>query len=204
MDYNNRLINAINSKFSLDVIKQFGVYENSNFFMISQIGKRLKELIDNFNDEYGKIVHINFDSEYYLLGIRRRIFENENHQILNDQLIELLNEKDKNNNYININLRNYFEEIINYINSLPYIENDNDYNNDFIETYLMMTDILNDENINENDLEGGISFFEELKNNFRDRNQQAFEYYDKLQEKYFQLLELNFGVKYDNIPDNWN
>ena len=204
MDYNNRLINAINSKFSLDVINQFGVYENSNFFMISQIGIRLKELIDNFNDEYGRIINIDFDSEYYLLGIRRKIYLNENHQILNDQLIELLNKKDKNDNYINIDLRNSFEEIINYIDSLPYIENDNDYNIKFIETYLMMTEILDNENTNENDLEGGISFFEELKNNFRGRNQQAFEYYDKLQEKYYQLLELKFGVKYDNIPDNWN
>lgn len=204
MDYNNRLINAINSKFSLDVINQFGVYGNSNFFMISQIGIRLKELIDNFNDEYGRIININFDSEYYLLGIRRRIYLNENHQILNDQLIELLNKKDKNNNYINIDLRNSFEEIINYIESLPYIENDNDYNNEFLETYLMMTEILGDENTDENDLEGGISFFEELKNNFRGRNQQAFEHYDKLQEKYYQLLESKFDIKYDNIPDNWN
>jgi len=204
MDYNNRLINAINSKFTLNVINQFGVYENSNFFMISQIGIRLKELIDNFNDEYGRIININFDSEYYLLGIRRRIYLNENHQILNDQLIELLNKKDKNNNYINIDLRNSFEEIINYIESLPYIENDNDYNNEFIETYLMMTEILGDENTDENDLEGGISFFEELKNNFRGRNQQAFEHYDKLQEKYYQLLESKFDIKYDNIPDNWN
>lgn len=198
MDYNNRLINAINSKFSLDVINQFGVYGDTNFFMISQIGIRLKELIDNFNDEYGRIININFDSEYYLLGIRRRLYLNENHQILNDQLIELLNKEE------NIGLRNSFEEIINYINSLPYIENDNDYNNEFIKTYLMMTEILYDENTDENDLEGGISFFEELKNNFRGRNQQAFEHYDKLQEKYYKLLETNFGVKYDNIPDNWN
>jgi hypothetical protein len=198
MDYNNRLINAINSKFSLDVIKQFGVLGSNNFFMGSSIGIRLKELFDNFNDEYGKIININFDSEYYLLGIRRNMFLNENHQTLNDQLIELLNKEQ------NIDLRNSFEEIINYIDSLPYIENDNDYNNEFIETYLMMTEILNDENTDENDLEGGISFFEELKNNFRDRNQQAFEYYDKLQEKYYQLLESNFDIKYDNIPDNWN
>lgn len=27
---------------------------------------------------------------------------------------------------------------------------------------------------------------------------------NELQEKYYQILELNFGVKYDNIPDYWN
>lgn len=196
MNYDNRLINAINSKFSLDVIKQFGVLGSNNFFIISQIGKRFKELIDNFNNEYKKIIDNDLKPEYYLDGICKKMYLKQNNQILNDQLTELLNEEE------NIDLRNSFEEIINYIDSLPYIENDNDFNNEFIETYLMMTEILNDENIDEYDLEGGISFFEELKNNFRGRNQQAFEYYDKLQEKYYQLLESNFGVKYDNIPDN--
>ena len=198
MDYNNRLISAINSKFSLEIIKQFGIIGNDNFFMNSSINKKLKELFDNLINEYNKLDNNNLTVEYYLLGIRRRIYLDENHQILNEQLIELLNEEE------NIGLRNSCEEIINYINSLPYIENDNDYNNEFIETYLMMIEILCNENTDENDLEGGISFFEELKNNFRGRNQQAFEYYDNLQEKYYQLLESNFGVKYDNLPDNWN
>ncbi len=49
-----------------------------------------------------------------------------------------------------------------------------------------------------------VIFFEKLKNNFRGRNHQAFECYNDLQEKYYQVLELNLGIKYDNMPDNWN
>lgn len=196
MEYNNILIETITNKFDLKIINQYGT--GIGYFDKSQIYKKIKELFDNLINEYNKLDNTNLTAEYYLLGIRKRLYSGENQQILNDQLIELLN-KEK-----NIDLINSFEEIINYINSLPYIENDNDYNNEFIETYLMMTEILDNENTDENDLEGGISFFEELKNNFRGRNQQAFEYYDKLQEKYYQLLESKFDIKYDNIPDNWN
>lgn len=112
MDYNECLIQTIKSKFSLDEIEQFGI-NSKNFFMISTIGKKLKELFENLNDEYKKIINNNFNFEYYLLGIRRNIYGGENHQILDDALIELLNDEE------NIALRNSFDEIINYINSLP-------------------------------------------------------------------------------------
>lgn len=197
MDYNNILTQAITNKFDLEIINQFGVYGDLNFFMISQIGIKLKELFNELNNEYKKITNNNYDAEYYLLGIRR-LYLNDNHPILEDRLIELLNKEQ------NINLRNSFEEIINYINSLPYIKNDNDYSNEFVETYNFMKNILDGINTDIIDLESGISYFEELKNNFRGKNQQAFEYYDKLQEKYFQLLETKFNVKYDNVPDQWN
>lgn len=204
MDYNNILTQAITNKFDLEIINQFGVSGGSDFFMISQIGKKLKELFNKLNNEYKKCNKVprddndNIIAEYYLLEIRKGLYLNNNNKILDDGLVELLNKEQ------NVNLRNSFEEIINYIVSLPYIENDNDYNNEFVETYNFMKDILDDKNTDIIDLESGISYFEELKNNFRGRNQQAFEYYDKLQEKYFQLLETKFNVKYDNVPDQWN
>lgn len=69
---------------------------------------------------------------------------------------------------------------------------------------LMMSMLNESENYEEYEFESAIMFFEELKNNFRERNQKAFEFYDGLQEKYYQILELNFGIKYDNVKDNWN
>jgi hypothetical protein len=152
MDYNNRLINVINTKFSLDVIKYFEVIGNNNFFMDSSIGKRLKELFDNFNNEYKKIINNDLNFEYYLDGIHKNIYLKQNHKILNNQIIDLMIEEN------NINLRNSFEEIINYINSLPYIDNDNYFNNEFIKTFNMITEISNDENSNMIDLESNINF----------------------------------------------
>lgn len=209
MDYNKQLTQSINSKFGSNIIKQFGVIENDYFlmdssigcgyfFMSSSIGKKLKELFDKLIIEHNKFMNTNLTAEYYLFGIKRNIDLKENHQILDTKLIELLNDNQ------NIDLRNSFENIINYIDLLHYVENDSDYSNEFTEIYNMMIEILNDKNTNVNDLECGINFFEGLKNNFRDRNQQAFEFYDKLQKKYYQLLETNFNVKYNVIQDYWN
>lgn len=201
MDYNNILKEKINSKFSKNVIGQFGIYGNTNYFMNSCIGQKLLSQFDNFNNEYKKLINNNINAVNYLFDIRKNMYLDEKNQILNSHLIELLcEEKEEKNN----NLRKSFQEIINYIDSLHYIENTDDCNNEFIEIYYAVKEILHDENTDIVDLESGISFFEELKNNFRGKNQQAFEYYDNFQEKYFQLLEKKFNVKYDNIPDKWD
>ena len=199
MNHNQKLIQTINNKFSSQIINQFGVYGYSNIFMNSQIGIKLKELFNKFNYEYKKLIDNDFNAEYFLLGIRRKLCLEENHQILDDKLIELLKD-----NY-DVDLINSFNDVINYINSLHYIDTKNDFNDDFLETYNCYLEMINKpEKYEECDYNEAILFIEELKNNFRGRNQQAFEYYDELQEKYYQILELNFGVKYDNIPDKWN
>lgn len=199
MNYNDILIQTLLNKFSLDIIKQFGIYGGTYYFMHSQIGKKLKELFNKFTDEYKKLTNNDLDTDYYLLGIRRKLYLQENHQILDDKLKELLEDNN------NIDLINSFNDIINYINSIHYIDSENDFNNDFLERYDSYLEMCNEpKNYEEYEFDDAILFFEELKNNFRGRNQQAFEYYNNLQEKYYQILELNFGVKYDNIPDNWN
>ena len=199
MNHNDSLIQSIRNKFSLEIIKQFGINGGSDFFMISQIGEKLKELFNKFNDEYKKLSNNDLDADYYLLGIRRKLYLQENHQILDDKLKELLEDNN------NVDLINSFNDVIDYINSLHYIDIENDFNNDFLERYDSYLKMCNEpNNYEEYEFDDAILFFEELKNNFRGRNQQAFKFYNNLQEKYYQILELNFGVKYDNIPDNWN
>jgi hypothetical protein len=202
------LIQLIRNKFSLEIIRQFSDYEDS-ILLNSQIGIKLKELINKLNDEYNKLndenyktISSNYDTEI-LLDIKRNIYLNENNQIFDDKLIDLL--KDNNN----INLINSFNDIINYINSIHYIDTEKDLNNEFLEQYNYYLGMINEkceeyEEYEEYEYDGAILFFEELKNNFRVKNQKAFEYYDNIQEKYYQILELNFGVKNENIIDNWN
>lgn len=197
MDHNNILTQSIESKFSFEILNQFGT---NNFFSHSQIGLKLKELFDDLNNQYCLCLNTtnNNDGNYYLIGIRRKLYLGENHQILDDKIIELLNNKS------NKELIKSFDFLIQYVKNIPYIESENDTNEDFLNTHNFMLELLHSTDIDAIDLESGIGYFEELKNNFRGRNKQAFEFYDNLQEKYFQLLESNFGVKYNNIPDEWN
>ncbi len=65
--------------------------------------------------------------------------------------------------------------------------------------------ILNDPSLYElYEIESAILFIEDIKDNYRMNNQIEFEKYDILQEKFYKILENNFNVKYDNIPDIWN
>jgi hypothetical protein len=54
------------------------------------------------------------------------------------------------------------------------------------------------------DIESAIIFFEEIKDSYRMKNQIEFEKNDILQEKFYKILENNFNIKYENIPDKWN
>jgi hypothetical protein len=54
------------------------------------------------------------------------------------------------------------------------------------------------------EIESMILFIEEIKDNYRMNNQLEFEKYDILQEEFYKILEDNFSIKYDNIPDKWN
>lgn len=50
-----------------------------------------------------------------------------------------------------------------------------------------------------------IYFFEQIKNKYRCKNKEYFEYYDKLQELFYKKLELQFpDCKYENVPDRWD
>ena len=186
---NNKLTEILESKIHISLLQQF--YENTELLQHT-IFQKLFKLLEKLNVS-GDIVN----------DIGRKYNDDANRKITDDVLEgELLND---------------YNEIINYLNNIPYIDNLDNIDETFLEQYNYYLEIINKpknyedyedyedyKDYEEHDFDCAILFFEELKENFRGRNQQAFDFYDKLQEKYYQILETNFGVKYDNVKDNWN
>ena len=183
--YNLKLTALLEAKFDKGLLRKF--YENTELLQYSFL-KKLFELLMEINQ-----------SNDIINDIGQKYKSNDNRNIISDDLEKKLNESEE--------LLHIYNNIINYLENIPYVDNSNDLDETFMEQYDSHISMLNDtENYEEreDEIDSGIVFFEELKNNFRGKNQKAFEFYDGLQEKYYQILELNFGIKYDNIKDNWN
>ncbi len=204
MDYFNKtLFELIEFKFENDMLKQFDITSNPSF-IDTWIGFKLKELFNNFIKEYEKINCSNNDFdytvEYCFTQIYKKLYCKETVVIFNESLVLFLEDSDANSD-----LFDSFYDIKKFIQQIPYISCKEDLAEEFnleFENYALMED--NIEDFGDNEFEDAILYFEKLKNTFRCKNKTGFEYYDNLQERYYQILESEFGVQHENIPDSWN
>jgi hypothetical protein len=65
--------------------------------------------------------------------------------------------------------------------------------------------LCNPTNFEECDFNDAILYFEDIKNSFRYKNKEHFEYYDSLQELFYKVYEKHYpDEKYEHMPDCWN
>ena len=155
------MTSVLESKINKSILEKF--FENTELLKYT-VFQRLFGLLKKLNkgndiiDDIGK----KYNSDF-------------NRKIISDELEEKIKKDNE--------LLNDYNEIINYLNNIPYIENLDNLDESFLERYDSYLEIINEpKNYEEYEFDDGILFMEELKNNFRGRNKQAFEYYNKLQE----------------------
>lgn len=200
-DYNEIIFNLLKSKFTSQIIKE--ISKDLLILDKSYILFKLKYLFELLSKEMGKLYNgINLEKDYFIKRILKMNFELDytsnifvifNH----DQNIKL--------NSNNKNLTKCINKIINFIESIPpwdnlYLDLDLSQNNlnlfvdeNITSDILTYIDIL--ENPNEYDeyqINNAIMFFELMKNNYRNNKSILYEYYEKLQEQYYQILNINY------------
>lgn len=216
-DYNELIFGLLKSKFNNEILykisKDFSILDKSYILF------KLKYLFELLSEEMGKLYEgIYLKNNYFMKRIIKLNLDVE--YIVNTSLIFNDDHNIKLNNSNNKKIKKCINEIINFIESIPpwndlYLDLDlskNDLNlfvdENLITTIILHQDILENPNdYDEYQINNAIMFFELMKNNhinthintYINNNELLYNYYENLQEQYYQILNNKYEEETEEL-----